>query len=105
MEMKQEICTECKHCLSCMCGDEFEDCFIKNPNLKRTITTIVIKNTDLKNSQGAMTKSELVKYICQHYGNVMLLTHDELMHLNKRDLELYLADLQKDEAKRICLRN
>lgn len=27
-----------------MCGDEFEDCFIKNPKLKRTITTIVIKN-------------------------------------------------------------
>ena len=52
-----------------------------------------------------MTKSELVKYICQHYGNVMLLTHDELMHLNKRDLELYLADLQRDEAKRRCSRN
>lgn len=49
-----------------------------------------------------MTKSELVIYICQHYGNVMLLTHDELMHLNRRDLELYLADLQKDEAKRRC---
>ena len=43
MEMKKEICAKCKHCLSCMCGDEFEDCFIKNPNLKRTITHIVIK--------------------------------------------------------------
>lgn len=52
-----------------------------------------------------MTKSELVIYICKHYGNVILLTHDELMHLNKRDLELYLADLQKDEAKRRCSRN
>ena len=41
--MKREICEKCKHCLSCMCGDEFEDCYIKNPNLKRTITTIVIK--------------------------------------------------------------
>jgi len=47
-----------------------------------------------------MTKQELLLYILKHYGNVMLLTHDELMHLNKRDLELYLADLQKDEAKR-----
>ena len=47
--MKREICTKCKHCLSCMCGDEFEDCYIKNPNLKRTITTIVIKNKDLTN--------------------------------------------------------
>lgn len=54
---------------------------------------------------GAMTKSELVKYICQHYGNVMLLTHDELMHINKLGLEQYLADLQKDEAKRRCSRN
>lgn len=52
-----------------------------------------------------MTKQELLTYILEHYGNVMLLTHDELMRLNKRDLELYLADLQKDEAKRICLRN
>ena len=103
--MKREICEKCKHCLSCMCGDEFEDCYIKNPNLKRTITTIVIKNTDLKNLQVAMTKQELLKHILDHYGNVMLLTHDELMHLNKRDIELYLADLQKDESKRICSRN
>jgi len=49
MEMKREICEKCKHCLSCFCGDEFEDCYIKNPNLKRTITTIVIKNTNYTN--------------------------------------------------------
>lgn len=42
MEMKREICEKCKHCLSCMCGDEFEDCYINNPNL----TTIVIKTTN-----------------------------------------------------------
>lgn len=50
MEMKQEICAKCKHCLSCMCGDEFEDCFIKNPNLKRTITTIVIRGQKRKSN-------------------------------------------------------
>jgi len=43
MEMKKEICEKCKHYLSCMCGDEFEDCYIKNPNLKRRITLIVIE--------------------------------------------------------------
>ena len=46
MEMKKEICEKCRHCLSCMCGDEFEDCHIKNPNLKRTITHIVIKRDE-----------------------------------------------------------
>jgi hypothetical protein len=50
MEMKREICEKCKHCLSCMCGDEFEDCFITNPNLKREITHIVI-NTRSKNHE------------------------------------------------------
>ena len=48
-----------------------------------------------------MTKSELVKYICQHYGNVMLLTHDELMRINKLGLEQYLADLQKEFGQSI----
>lgn len=43
-----------------------------------------------------MTKSELVIYICKHYGNAMPLTHDELMRLNKLALEQYLADLQKE---------
>ena len=46
-----------------------------------------------------MTKSELVIYICNHYGNVMLLTHDELMRLNKLALEQYLADLQRECGK------
>ena len=43
MEMKKEICEKCKHCLSCMCGDEFEDCFIKNSELTYTITYIIIE--------------------------------------------------------------
>ena len=46
-----------------------------------------------------MTKSELVIYICRHYGNVMLLTHDELMRINKLGLEQYLADLQREYGK------
>jgi len=46
-----------------------------------------------------MTKSELVIYICKHYGNVMLLTHDELMRINKLGLEQYLADLEKQFGK------
>lgn len=44
MEMKWEICEKCKHYLSCMCGDEFEDCFIKNPELTYTITYIIKQN-------------------------------------------------------------
>lgn len=43
MEMVQEICEKCRHCLSCLCGDEFDDCYIKNPKLKREFSHIVIK--------------------------------------------------------------
>ena len=46
MEMQQEICEKCKHCLSCMCGDEFEDCYLKHPELKREIVHIVVKPTE-----------------------------------------------------------
>lgn len=42
--MKEEICKNCKHCLSCMCGDEFEDCFIKHPDMKSKIIHIVISS-------------------------------------------------------------
>lgn len=28
MEMIREICENCWHCLSCLCGDNFEDCLI-----------------------------------------------------------------------------
>ena len=42
MHMKREICESCKHCLSCMCGDDFDDCYIKHPDLERKIVTIVI---------------------------------------------------------------
>lgn len=34
MEMKREICEKCKHCFSCMCGDDFEDCYIRTINEK-----------------------------------------------------------------------
>lgn len=27
--MDKDICTVCRHCLSCMCGEEFEDCKLK----------------------------------------------------------------------------
>lgn len=33
--MNEEICKKCRHCLSCMCGDEFEDCGLKDPKFKK----------------------------------------------------------------------
>ena len=29
-KMKEEICSQCRHCISCFCGDEFDDCKLKN---------------------------------------------------------------------------
>lgn len=46
MKMKREICEKCRHCLSCLCGDEFDDCYIKKPNLKREIIKIVINKKE-----------------------------------------------------------
>lgn len=46
MTMQQEICEKCKHCLSCMCGDEFEDCYLKHPDLKRDIVHVVFTPTE-----------------------------------------------------------
>lgn len=42
--MKEEICEKCRHCLSCMCGDEFEDCGLKDPKyINRKYIEIEIK--------------------------------------------------------------
>ena len=34
--MEKEICEKGRHCLSCMCGDEFEDCKLTNKTRKGT---------------------------------------------------------------------
>ena len=41
-----------------------------------------------------MTKQQIIKYICEKYHNVMLITHDEMLEMKKKDLVIYLKQLQ-----------
>lgn len=47
MRMEPEICCKCRHCLSCFCGDEFDDCYIKN--------TIIREHEMKKNEKNGRT--------------------------------------------------
>lgn len=46
-----------------------------------------------------MTKQELIKYICENYSDIMLITHDEMMDMRKKDLELYSVQLKKQKEE------
>lgn len=43
-KIKEEICSQCRHCLSCFCGDEFEDCKLKNMPEEHSAEYVELRN-------------------------------------------------------------